>query len=139
MKIKFRVWDGKFYRENLKRYYLNLMNGNISQLVYNDEYDEYYDAGKIGEVLTIEQYTGLKDKNGKEIYEGDIIHYVFDGDSYPKEATDVKLVCVYDDKNGWFAFNESPTSEFSEYLWYEIENHCEVIGNIHENPELLQK
>jgi uncharacterized phage protein (TIGR01671 family) len=83
----------------------------------------------------VQQYTGLKDKNGKEIYEGDIIHYKFDGDSYPKEAVDRILTCSYDEDEGMYSFDNSDHS----YYWAEIKRHCNIIGNIFENPELLEQ
>ena len=81
------------------------------------------------------QYTGLKDVNGVEIYEGDIIHYKFDGDSYPKEAVDRILTCSYDEDEGMYSFDNSDHS----YYWAEIKRHCNIIGNLFENPELLKQ
>ena len=77
----------------------------------------------------IMQYTGLKDKNGKEIYEGDILLY----DSGSKTSV------FY--KNGAFVRSYGNSNM---YLLYDsfIEDGClynyEVIGNIYENPELLE-
>lgn len=79
--------------------------------------------------LKIMQYTGLKDKNGKEIYEGDILLYL-------KKS---KRIVSY--KNGAFI---RYYGNYNIYLLYDslIENGClvdyEVIGNIYENPELLE-
>lgn len=76
--------------------------------------------------LEVMQYTGLKDKNGKEIYEGDII-IAYD------EMTDVidKGVIDWDKSEGGFCIKGcEPT-----FLGYYPE--LEVIGNIYENPELL--
>lgn len=78
---------------------------------------------------TVGQYTGLKDKNGKEIYEGDILLYL-------KKS---KRIVSY--KNGAFI---RYYGNYNEYLLYDsfIEDGCltdyEVIGNIYENPEFLE-
>ena len=132
--LKFRVWDGKCYRGNLKKYFLNLHDGEISEVAYSDLYDEYYDASERGSKLIIQQYTGLKDKNGKEICEGDIIHYKFDGASYPKEAQDKLLTCEYDASFGGYTFD----CKGGSYYWAEIQGYVEIVGNIFENSELLK-
>ncbi|HEM0436283.1 TPA: hypothetical protein U0T29_001364 [Listeria monocytogenes] len=88
---------------------------------------------------TIGQYTVLKDKKGKKIFEGDIVAFseddfhvfnsqveYFSEDGYP--AFDIKVPSTY-------YFDSNVFSEVSMSGLYEIE----VIGNIHENPELLEE
>ena len=85
---------------------------------------------------TVGQYTGLKDKNGKRIFEGDIVQYherQFDGKDAP-----VCGVVIYTE--GGFAVG---AYFLNNWLWDSVHGNVqlrdvEVIGNIHDNPELLK-
>ena len=78
--------------------------------------------------LTIEQYTGLKDKNGRMIYEGDIVS---------KHNSDLKGVVKQVKDGQWAIYWDNVPDGY--YVLFKYSNLCEVVGNIHENSELLEK
>lgn len=131
--IKFRAWDKG------KGKYLCVGFHIIGEITVFDAL-----AGKSLDSLNniiVEQYTGLKDKNGKEIYEGDIVQitneYEMKGDPFViefKEQDSSRTV-----GHGYTSWNISYGYHFDGQL----KSSCnevvgtEVIGNMHQNPELL--
>jgi len=96
-----------------------------------DEYDRnYHDS-----YGTIMQYTGLKDSNGVEIYEGDIVVYI--GEEWDKKEVKYgyQIVDAFEGVgfNLWSHYGDK--SKPCDRLQKEVK----VIGNIHENPELLNE
>lgn len=139
--IKFRIWDGK------KKEWLGSSD---------DDALTYYGFHLVGEVMTVqsppqwaldegmvvEQYTGVKDDKGVDIYEGDILridtHWWRDRNEYKKHKGSRRLglyKVVFDE--GFCAF----CAENLEELGVEdinVEGYdYKILGNIHENPELL--
>ena len=117
-KLKLRVWDketGEYLKGVEAEDFVLKLNG--------DRYVEmscgYYSKGKD---WVIEQYIGLKDKNCKEIYEGDIVSYR--GNNYQIKWCEASFAYIASSKNQYYWLSPSKSTVF------------EVIGNIHENPEL---
>ena len=125
--IKFRVWDNE-NKEMLEVQELDFeptfYGGRIA--IRTDQYNDYFDT----EDMILMQYTGLKDKNEKEIYEGDIIKY--------KDIQ--KGVVEYSEQYAQFILKETGSiADECEALGEFNIKVFEVIGNIYDNPELLKK
>lgn len=92
---------------------------------------------------TVGQYTGLKDKHGKKIFEGDILHIARNADGlggYYQPPLDYPVAVVVKwDLCAWMWETLCEDKRFISFpdAWCHYE--CEVIGNIHDNPELLKE
>jgi uncharacterized phage protein (TIGR01671 family) len=129
--IKFRAWFPK-RKEMIEPDFIT--SNGIAVQSDPGEGMSTYDGERWGSVesttLILMQYTGLKDKNGREIFEGDIVR---------KFNDDLKEVCFFDD----LGYDQSLGKASGFYVDHELEYYdggpstWEVIGNIYENPELL--
>ena len=142
--IKFRAWDGEKYWYNIAPSPLPSPTLDICKKI--TDYDpEYYNMVDIIEgVEAIEQYTGLKDKNGKEIYEGDIVALLFG--YVPMKSVTTENIRIENAQKAVIHF-DATRAAFRYTIKQRTPKDCQfkpgtrtnmvVIGNIHENPELL--
>lgn len=96
--------------------------------------------GKDGKELFVQQYTGAKDRTGVEIYEGDIIKW---GMSHNQEMAfpNLKVVEFYEPQLIYKMVDIGDLPVSVDYLYEAIglsTRWCEVVGNVYENPELLE-
>lgn len=138
--IKFRVWDTLQNRMYYPDGQIGLCNNefNYPELYQNFQVpdEKYWSTNgfidKIENKLIVQQYIGLQDKNGKDIYDGDIVRYTcyfheHDLETHIGEVYFEEGIFHFD-KINQFAANDCNFNVFS----------LEVIGNIFENPELLK-
>ena len=117
--IKFRAWD-KINKEMFNVESINFQERRVYKDVVS--YRNFND-------IELMQYTGLKDKNNKEIYEGDIL----------SDGNDEKPYKVIFENGSFRAEFEGDFEEYSFDLIDVVAQGCEIIGNIYENPELIKE
>jgi uncharacterized phage protein (TIGR01671 family) len=128
--IKFRAWD----KTQLRMVTLNAWHFDTGLIDASapEELRGFRNDGRY-EVM---QFTGLKDKNGKEIYEGDIVKALFHyGDDYGNEVGESE------ERIGQVSWTHSKGRQFVGFDFFpanDLAESIEVIGNIYENPELLK-
>jgi hypothetical protein len=120
--IKFRVWD-EYFKQWAEKY-SSVINSslNINEIFIRQKY-------------IFQQFTGKKDVNGSEIYEGDILEYsegVELGDFIKRKG-----VAVYDEISCAFGIASNATSDPINYFWEGTVNGFKVVGNIFEGEKII--
>jgi len=131
--IKYRAWL-KEEKKMVNVETIDFSEKSIQHLEKNEIIDAYLLRTTFLEDIDLMQYTGLKDKNGKEIYEGDILKYKFPYDRRLKHVSLVKFI----ETETSFGLKDIYGNEIPLYR-IAANNYFEVIGNIYENPELLEE
>ena len=142
--IKFRVWS-KSFKQWMNHCAVIDCSGNIGshfvEVKENKEFLEHF-APLPKEDCIVQQFTGLLDKNGKEIYEGDILKIAAHANS-PEFGKNGKV--YWNNSHGayWISFNDGtsaiPQLNTSTNGIMDEKSRDEIIGNIFENPELVAK
>ena len=123
--IKFRIWNGMEMEYNITSgkfgtFFVHPEKGD--GLNPKDTASLTENTTKYSEGTPVMQFTGLTDKNGKEIFEGDVVSHEYETEYGPCEHRDV----VEYSGGAFYPICEKPENEF------------EVIGNIYENPKFLK-
>lgn len=140
--IKFRVWDKTKQKMSLvaQIHYADDGYSETTIIIPAPKTQEYYGLVS-GENGVLMQFTGLKDKNSKEIYEGDIFYF---------DIEDCKKLCVVsfgeyttpwdewaETQNGFYLQQKNSSQYNQTFPLYYCKNN-EIIGNFFENPELIK-
>ena len=114
--LKFRAWDGKKMIDDV-------IPASDTGIVELFEYEH-----QVTEVEAVEQYTGLTDKNGKEIYEGDVVN-----------IQGIKYYVDFEHGGFWFNNDNRKWKVNRPFTHFQEINDTEVVGNVHENADLLEE
>lgn len=128
--IKFRAWITDHHTKKSFMFYQKdqYLQSFLQRCVFNSSDGREHE--KYGNYQLL-QFTGLKDKNGREIYEGDIIKYALDNMEPETGQTEYIEEVTFSD--GMFCLeNYTPVSIVNDWP-------CEIVGNVFETPELIER
>ena len=140
--LKFRVWS-----KDQKTYDYKFPHNSIGDFYVNTRGKLFSDFGNTvasevrQEAFVVEQYTGLKDQYSKEIYEGDIIKVAETVKGYVTQDVEGRWIIFGDDRkpiDGCITLGELGKVPELNLRTILATEYCSIIGNIHENPELLE-
>lgn len=122
--LRYRAWD-KTHKK------LGMIDAHMTDGLFQSVkiFDEDGDDWQESENFILMQSTGLKDKNGTEIFEDDVLK----NNDYPNQT----FICKYSMLQASFQA-ESLNGLLTSSLWKDEERDWQVLGNIYENPELLE-
>lgn len=138
--IKFRAWD-KITKEMYDLIEVNFRDAKKYRIGYlrNAPWGYWF---RNTEDIGLMQYTGLKDKNGKEIYEGDIVDLwaIYEPSDEEKEKWPHYGAVAWDERDASFFVRGMGEITMDMIIWFQRPDWDEIVvcGNIYENPELLQ-
>lgn len=105
------------------------LDGSVSHVLFKGEFLDFNVS--INEIILM-QSTGIKDKNGQEIFEGDVVRQVRAQPTTENETITGVVTMI---EGVWLIMNDN--EQIASDLWSETDEN-EIIGNIYENPELLE-
>lgn len=124
--IKFRAWV-KDRKEIVNVEEIDFMNKVINYIDNDYENNRQEIIGACFEDIELMQYTGLKDMRGKEIYEGDIVKFLYS-----------IFEVIWCNEKASFTLKNKKYKEFLNFI-YENNNGMEIVGNIYENTESIKE
>lgn len=128
---KFRAYFNKYKR---MIYSIGVVNENTILVDFNG--DGNLETIFLTNDISLMKYSGLKDKNGNEIYEGDVCRWT-DSEAFDGEIiSDVFIARYSDEYLKWIGENNNSYDDLYDFT---DDRQLELIGNIYENPKLLEE